>query len=1277
LTTPEQNQSRFTRQLSCDRALEKDPTRRYASAVALAEDLRCFLRGEPIAARPIGRPARFWRWCKRNPVVASLSVTTILASIGIATVSTLGYFRETELRRVANRLRHRAEVGEDAARETADDLQSTLNQLTRKHTELEAEQGVTRQLNTAITNLEQKRQSLRQAVDDGERNLSDSLLRLARREWLEGNVIRADQSLEKCPESLRGRQWHDLTRLWLPDVWTFEGHACVAFHPNASQMAMAGPNQSVEVWDLPNQRRIVSLTGHAFGVTGVAFSPDGNRIASGSHDRTVRIWSRSDGALVRTLDGHSQPVTVLAFSADGRRLASASLDPSGKSHGEVILWDVERFQEERRLSGEGRVAFGPDDQTIALQTRVMDDMGIENSVVQVWNLERMDGTASPTLTIPVVRHRRTPLAFSPGGQSLAVIGAPRDSSREAASLEIWNLRRRELQQQLPLDFRVHALAFSPDANRVACSGRNGFSEAVSTTFKVVMFNLITGERDRIFPWYQRTVTDLAFDRDGRRLATATGDEIKVWDVTSPSDPTEAVLANIPEHNVGPGDWPQWGGSRSRVNTPAGRNIPADWDVGEPVKASRLGVVPKGSRNIKWAAKLGSQTYGNPVVANGRIFVGTNNGGGYLTRYPNRVDLGVMLCFEEKTGNFRWQHSNEKHPSGRIHDWPFTGVCSTLVVDGDRLWYVSNRGEVVCLDTAGFYDGEDDGASGLEPKGVEWVPVFRVPCKLHADLARLRLAFADAGVEPAAKFHIPFRVKDGHCRLGTSYRNGNLTPSHEIVLEDGLCRGFAIDSQGLRTNPNPLLPKPDELFPGLEHAAIDDLLQEQFRNAGVELPTDSRLEVVEAGRQWKLTGHLFGVPRLLHLKRESDSLTCTKQLSTLDLDEADVVWKFDMMRELGVYPHNMSNCSMITVGGMLFVCTSNGVDEGHHKVAAPEAPSFMAMDRLTGKVLWTDNSPGANILHAQWASPSHAVIDGQPQVIFPGGDGWLYSFDPKGDGRGGSRLLWKFDVNPKESKYTLERSTKNQIISFPAIYDGLVYIVVGEDPEHGEGAGHLWCIDPAGRGGGVDISSELAVDAEGNIIPPRRLQAVDVSRGERAVPNPNSAVRWHYVGQDQNGDGRLTAFEEVFHRSLSIPVIKDDILYVGDQSGLLHCLNAKTGKFYWNYDLLAACWNSALLVDGKVYMCDEDGDVHIFRHSADPHIAMQPFRLKSGRTQFEPINTKLVRDDDPKQGERFNVEDLCNMGSSIYMTPIVANNVLYIATRDTLYAIEGSPEEPAK
>src|SRR5262249_6624084 len=101
-------------------------------------------------------------------------------------------------------------------------------------------------------------------------------------------------------------------------------------------------------------------------------------------------------------------------------------------------------------------------------------------------------------------------------------------------------------------------------------------------------------------------------------------------------------------------------------------------------------------------------YGNPVVASGKVIVGTNNASGFVKRYPESVDLGVLVCLNEADGKFLWQHSSEKLATGRVNDWPMLGICSAALVEGNRLWFVTSRGEVRCLDTEGFYDNEDDG-----------------------------------------------------------------------------------------------------------------------------------------------------------------------------------------------------------------------------------------------------------------------------------------------------------------------------------------------------------------------------------------------------------------------------------------------------------------------------------------------------------------------------------------------------------------------------------------
>ena len=254
------------------------------------------------------------------------------------------------------------------------------------------------------------------------------------------------------------------------------------------------------------------------------------------------------------------------------------------------------------------------------------------------------------------------------------------------------------------------------------------------------------------------------------------------------------------------------------------------------------------------------------------------------------------------------------------------------------------------------------------------------------------------------------------------------------------------------------------------------------------------------------------------------------------------------------------------------------------IPAIDAPSFIAVNKNTGELVWEDDSPGESILHGQWGSPAFGEIGGQEQVLFPGGDGWLYSFEPKT-----GKLIWKFDLNPKNSRWILGgRGTRNAIIATPVIHENRAYLAVGQDPEHGEGPGHLYCIDAVGKTG--DITQSGAV--------------------------------WHFGDKD-------------FRRTLSSVAVADGLVYAVDLSGFLNCLDVKTGKPHWVYDTLAAVWGSPMVVDGKVFLGDEDGDLVILKH---------------GKESSEPL-----------------VEH--NMGTSVYSTVTVANGVMYIATRTTLYAIQ--------
>lgn len=461
----------------------------------------------------------------------------------------------------------------------------------------------------------------------------------------------------------------------------------------------------------------------------------------------------------------------------------------------------------------------------------------------------------------------------------------------------------------------------------------------------------------------------------------------------------AVLVTFP---LLPQDWPMLGRTAQRNMASAMKNLPEFWDV-------------KSGENIKWKQQLGSTSYGNPVIADGKIFVGSNNGNPRNPRIQG--DKGVVMCFRESDGKFLWQAVTDKLASGPQNDFPEQGVCSSPAVDGKRLYYVSNRGELVCLDTEGFMDGKNDG----------------------------------------------------------------------------------------------------------------------------------------------------------HFQAEVDQGS----------SDADIIWKLDLMKELGVYQRNMANSSPVFWEDLVLVATSNGRSDD--KVPAPKAPSFLAVNKLTGKVVWQDNSPGDGILRGQWSSPALGLVDGVQQAFFAGGDGWLYGFHA----RTGERL-WKFDLNPRDFAPT----DRNYGISTPVFSEGKVLMSAGQDPDSGSGRGAAYSIDPAKRG---DITGSGKV--------------------------------WHY---------------EKINRSISTAAVGNGLAFLSDLDGILHCLDATTGKPNWTFDLKSPVWGSPLLADGKVYLGDEDGDLSVFRASS---------------TLEQP---KVI-----------------DMADSIYSTPVPANGVLYVMTRTQLYAIATPKKQPGR
>jgi outer membrane protein assembly factor BamB len=327
-------------------------------------------------------------------------------------------------------------------------------------------------------------------------------------------------------------------------------------------------------------------------------------------------------------------------------------------------------------------------------------------------------------------------------------------------------------------------------------------------------------------------------------------------------------------------------------------------------------------------------------------------------------------------------------------------------------------------------------------------------------------------------------------------------------------------------------------------------------------------------------------------------------------DGKIIWSFDMMKKLKVYPCYLGNCSPLVVDDLIYVITGNGRDV-ENNLPSPKAPSFVAFIKA-GTVAWQD-SLGIDILEGQWSNPVYAVVKGKGQVIFPGGDGWLYALEPKT-----GKLIWKFDCNPKDAFWPrgAKKGTRNYIVATPVALEDKVYVATGVYPDHpqGSGPGHLWCVDITKTG---DVSPELVVDATAKPV--------------KTKPNPNSAVVWHFGGdvRPRPDDGR----EVHLGRSISTCAIYDGLLYLAEYEGYIHCLDAKTGKKYWEHDSKAAIWGSPYLVDNKIFIGTADGDILIFSAG----------KTKAAR---EPIE----------------------MGDNVLGTPVAANGVLYILTKSKLHAI---------
>lgn len=468
----------------------------------------------------------------------------------------------------------------------------------------------------------------------------------------------------------------------------------------------------------------------------------------------------------------------------------------------------------------------------------------------------------------------------------------------------------------------------------------------------------------------------------------------------------AAVGLLGVSSLGAADWPQWGGSDARCMASPEKNLPDTFVPGDK-NPDGSGIDLATTKNVRWTVKLGSETYTCPIVANGRVLMCTNDCSLNDPRFEC-IGGGLMMCLDETTGKLQWQlhvprltGQAKKYSKFNAPTYDL-GICSSPAIEGDRVYLATNRGEVLCIDMAGLWNGNQ-------------------------------------GFQDESTFIVTHREKP----------------------------------------------------PALN-------------------PTD-----------------------------------------------ADILWRFEMLKEFDIFPHDANSSSVLLHGDFLYACTANGIDD--NGPPKPDAPSIFALEKKTGKLAAVDDMKiTRNTFHGQWSSPSVAKIGGKELIFYGGGDGVCYAFEaltemPKTPGV--LKCVWHCDCLPPEYRFrdgkpidywkgdAREATSDNkndgkyigpsEIIGTPAVYKDRVYVAIGQDPEHGSGRGMLTCID-ATKSGDITKTGKI----------------------------------WTYDG---------------LQRTLCTTAISNGLVFIADVVGTLHCLDADTGKCYWTHPTKQEVWTSLLTADGKVYL----------------------------------------------------------------------------------------------